>query len=307
MSVKQDILATLSYFDIFNYPLTQIEIYQYLRNSHPQTVFTTALQDLCMDNWIYKLDELYSLQDNYSLITRRKEGNARARTMMKTAEKIAGFLSAFPFVRGVAVSGSLSKNFADKDADIDFFIITAKNKLWLARTIMHCFKKLTFLVKKQEWFCMNYYIDEQMYQIKEKNIFTATEIATLLPLRGIDAFEQFYANNKWSRNYLPNHILRVSYINETKSSLLKKSIEFLLNNPVGNLLDNAFMKITGYRWLKKTRKHKLNKRGIIMGMDVSRHYAKPDPESFQKKLVETYEKKIFNLFLRYESRAKSIY
>ena len=42
-------------------------------------------------------------------------------------------------------------------------------------------------------------------------------------------------------------------------------------------------------------------------MVVSRHYAKPDPESFQKKLVETYEKKIFSLFMRYESKAKSIF
>ena len=254
MSVKQDILATLSYFDIFDYPLTQTEIFQFLRNSHSHTVFAEAIQDLCIENWIYKLDEFYSLQDNHALISRRKEGNARARNMMKTAEKIAGFLSAFPFVRGVAVSGSLSKNFADKDADIDFFIITAKNRLWLARTIMHCFKKLTFLVKKQEWFCMNYYIDEQMSQIKEKNIFTATEVATLLPLRGINAFRQFYASNRWSHNYLPNHILRVSYINETKSSLLKKSIEFLLNNSLGNLMDRFLMKLTAYRWRQKTKK-----------------------------------------------------
>ena len=307
MCVKQDILATLSYFDIFDYPLTQTEIFQFLRHTHPQTEFSGALQDLCMENWIYKLDEFYSLKDNYALVTRRKEGNARARTMLKTAEKIANFLSGFPFVRGVAISGSLSKNFADKDSDIDFFIITSKNKLWVARTIMHCFKKLTFLVKKQEWFCMNYYIDEGMFQIKEKNIFTATEVATLLPLRGISAFREFYANNKWSRHYLPNHVLRVSYMNETKNSFLKKTIEFLLGNPLGNLLDRFFMKLTRYRWAQKTKNRKLNKRGIVMGMDVSRHYAKPDPESFQKKLVETYEKRIFNLFLRYESKAKSIY
>jgi hypothetical protein len=307
LCVKQDILATLSYFDIFDYPLTQTEIFQFLRHPSTQPEFNKAIQELYIENWIYKLDEFYSLQDSYALITRRKEGNARARNMMKTAEKIAGFLSAFPFVRGVAVSGSLSKNFADKDADIDFFIITAKNKLWLARTIMHCFKKFTFLVKKQEWFCMNYYIDEQMCQIKEKNIFTATEVATLLPLRGINAFRQFYANNKWSRNYLPNHILRVSYVNETKSSLLKKCVELLLNNPAGNLLDRLLMKLTAYRWLQKTKNQKLNKRGIVMGMDVARHYAKPDPESFQKKLIETYENKIFSLFMRYESKAKSIY
>jgi predicted nucleotidyltransferase len=307
LCVKQDILATLSYFDIFDYPLVQTEIFQFLRHVYPQKEFTEALQELCIENWIYKLDEFYSLQDNYSLVVRRKDGNARAKNMLKTAEKIAALLSKFPFVRGVAVSGSLSKNFADKDSDIDFFIITAKNKLWLARTFMHCFKKFTFLVKKQEWFCMNYYIDEEVLQIKEKNLFTATEVATLLPLRGINSFQQFYMSNKWSRNYLPNHVLRISYVDEVKKPLLKKAVEFIFSNPLGNLLDILLMKLTSYRWLKKKEQRKLNKRGFVMGMDVSRHYAKPDPESFQKKLVETYEKKIFNLFLRYESRAKSIY
>ncbi|MFL5811743.1 MAG: nucleotidyltransferase domain-containing protein [Flavisolibacter sp.] len=307
LCVKQDILATLSYFDIFDYPLFQTEIFQFLRHSYPQKEFTEALQELCNENWIYKLDEYYSLQDNYSLVIRRKEGNSRAKNMLKTAEKIAAFLSRFPFVRGVAVSGSLSKNFADKDSDIDFFIITAKNRLWLARTFMHCFKKITFLVKKQEWFCMNYYIDEEAMQIKEKNLFTATEVATLLPLRGIDSFQQFYVNNKWSRNYLPNHVLRVSYVDELKKPFFKKLVELIFNNPLGNVLDISLMKLTRRRWALKKKQRRLNKRGFVLGMDVSRHYAKPDPESFQKKLVETYEKKIFNLFLRYESRAKSIY
>ena len=162
------------------------------------------MQDLTSENWIYKFDEFYMLQENASLVSRRRSGNIKARQLLKTAEKIAGFLSLFPFVRGVAISGSLSKNFADESSDIDFFIITAKNRLWLARTFMHIFKKFTFLFKKEDWFCMNYYIDEAFPEIREKNIFTATEVATLLTLRGIEVFKQFFENNKWSRDFFPN-------------------------------------------------------------------------------------------------------
>jgi hypothetical protein len=67
------------------------------------------------------------------------------------------------------------------------------------------------------------------------------------------------------------------------------------------------MKISVYRWNQKTRSGKLNKRGIVMSMDASRHYAKPNPATFQKKFMESYEKKIFNLFCRYESRAKTVF
>lgn len=307
MCVKKDILATLSYFDIFDYPLTQTEIAQFLKADYSHEEFSEDLHILTMENWIFKFDEFYMLHNNYSLVQRRRKGNAQAKTMLKTAENIAAFLSTFPFVKGVAVSGSLSKNFADENSDIDFFIITEKNKLWLARTFMHCFKKIAILQKKQDLFCMNYYVDEKMLQIKEKNIYTATEIVTLLPLRGIQAFEDFFAENTWSKIFLPNHSLRISYVEETKSPFLKKAIEFIFRNPIGNLLDSLLMKLSIYQWNKKARSGKLNKRGIVMSMDASKHHAKPNPLLFQKKFMDLYEKKIFNLLCHYESKAKTVF
>jgi len=307
LSLKQDILATLSYFDIFNYPLTQTEIAQFLKTGYHHQEFVEGLRTLTIENWVYKFDEFYMLQNNYSLVTRRKKGNIQARAMLKTAEKIGGFLSAFPFVKGVAVSGSLSKNFADENSDIDFFIITEKNKLWLARTFMHCFKKLAVIFKKQDWFCMNYYVDEEMLQIKEKNIYTATEVATLLPLRGIYIFKEFFNQNKWSKTFLPNHSLRISYVEEAKNPFLKRIIEAIFRNPVGKFIDLVLMKLTLRRWHQKTRSGKLNKRGVVMSMDGGRHHAKPNPLVFQKKFMESYEKKIFNLFCSYESKAKTVF
>ena len=307
MCVKQDILATLTYFDIFDYPLTQTEIAQFLKSAYAQDDFTESLHHLTRENWIYKFDDFYTLQENYSLVIRRMKGNKQARNMLKTARQIAGVLSAFPFVKGVGVSGSLSKNFADESSDIDFFIITERNKLWMARTIMHAFKKLAMLFGKADLFCMNYYIDEEMMEIKEKNIYTATEIATLLPLRGISTFEEFFKQNIWSRDFLPNHSLRISYVEENRNPFLKKLAEWMFRNPLGQVLDHLFMKLTVYQWNKKTRSGKLNKRGIIMSIDASKHHAKPNPLSFQKKFMELYEKKIFNLFCRYESKAKTVF
>ena len=307
LPVKHDILATLSYFDIFDYPITQTEIFQFLHHDHSIDEVTEGLNQLSAENWIFKYDDFYTLQENHQLITRRRKGNVQARKMLKTADTVAAFLSGFPFVKGVAVSGSLSKNFAEESSDIDFFIITTRNRLWLARTMMHCFKKLTFLFNRQDWFCMNYYIDEDALEIAEKNIYTATEIATLLPLRGISIFEEFFQANKWSREFLPNHTLRISYVNEVNDNFFKKAVEFLLDNPLGNFFDYLLMKITARRWSKKTRTGRKNKRGMVMGMDAARHCAKPHPKNFQQKLVLTYEQKIVNLFRRFETRAKSIF
>jgi predicted nucleotidyltransferase len=227
--------------------------------------------------------------------------------MLLKAEKIAGFLSLFPFVRGVSVSGSLSKNFADEDSDIDFFIITAKNRLWIARTFMHLFKKLTFLAGKQHWFCMNYYVSEDHMEIKEKNLYTAIEVATLMPLRGISVSRDFIAQNNWSQDFLPNHSLRVSHVEEIRNPFFKKCFEFLFSGRAADALDRALMRYTSYRWGKKQDHKQLNSHGNVMGMDTDRHYAKPNPVNFQVKLLAQYERKVQGLVRRFERRIKSIH
>jgi hypothetical protein len=296
--IKRNILATLAYFDLFNYPLTMDEAYLFLPIKYSTEEFGYCLRSLVIDKLIYKFEKYYTLKNDPFLIERREKGNAKAAEMIAIAGKVGDLLIRFPYVRGIAISGSLSKNFADDDSDIDLFIITAKNRLWIARTIMHCFKKLTFLFKKEHYFCMNYYIDEQDLLIHEKNIYTATEVATLMPLHGETVFEQFYSANMWTRDYLPNRCLRVATAKPVKNSLFKRFVEWLFNNRAGNVIDSALMRITAKRWLKKMQQKKRNNRGIIMAMDSGKHYAKPDPVNFQAKLIVSYQHKVSQVWER---------
>jgi predicted nucleotidyltransferase len=179
-SINRNILTTLAYFDMFNYPLTRVEIFLFLQQEYRLDEFEVALRYMVASQAIYNFDNYYTLKNDQSLIKRRVEGNRKAADLVKIAHKVSDLLIRFPFVRGIAISGSLSKNFADDDSDIDLFIITAKNRLWIARTLMHTFKKLTFLFNKQHYFCMNYYVDEAQLQIAEKNIYTAIEVAWII-------------------------------------------------------------------------------------------------------------------------------
>jgi predicted nucleotidyltransferase len=299
--IKKNILATLAYFDLFNYPLTMEEMFLYLPAKSSPEEFEQGLMHLVIDRLVYRFDKFYTLKNDYFLIERRVKGNAKAAEMIGIAKKVSDLLIRFPYVRGIAISGSLSKNFADENSDIDLFIITAKNKLWLARTIMHCFKKLTFLVKREHYFCMNYYIDEEDLQIHEKNIYTAIEVATLIPLHGDTVFEQFYNANAWGREYLPNKCLRLTTAKGLKKSFMKRFIEMLFNNRLGNAIDNLMMHITANRWLKKKQMKKLNTRGIVLCLDCGKHYAKPDPRNFQDKLIVKYQNKVSQLLDHWES------
>jgi len=295
MTTAQNILKTLGYFDLFQYPLTRQEIYSFHTDDVEHATIDIALQELLKDEYVFKLDEFYSLHNDQQLAERRRKGNSMAADQLKTAGRVAKFLSRFPYVKAIAVSGSLSKNFATEKTDIDFFVVTASNRLWIARTCMHLYKKLTFLTGRQNWFCMNYYVDEEGLEIKEKNIFTAIEVATLLPMQGGSCIAEFVASNTWVKDFLPVHDTGKTAVPEIQKGLFAKLVEGLFNGRLGNYADKLLMHITQKRWQKKVLKQRLNSRGGYLGMVVDRHFSKPDPKNFQDKVVEGYRHKVEQL------------
>lgn len=288
ITLQSDILKTLAYFDIFHYPLTNEEIRNFLATKATQQQVDEQLVKLEVKDIIYKIDGFYSLHNDLFLVVRRKNGNQKAIAEIQNAVKAAKILYRFPFVEGLALSGSLSKNYADENTDIDFFIITKANRLWIARTLMHIFYRFASLAGKQDWFCMNYYIDENGMDIEEKNIFTAIEIVTLIPMQGLEKVQAFINKNKWTTGFLPTYTAEKTSLLKNNKWFIRRLFEKLLNGSAGNTIDNWLLKTTAKRWAKKEQLKNLNAKGVCMGMLASKHCAKPDPKHFQQKILSQY-------------------
>jgi len=296
--INENILETLAYFDLFDYPLSRAEIYLFLKNKHPVGLFDDALNGLLEGGLIHQFDTFYALKNDHYLVVRRNENNKKAAELIKVAEKAGNFLICFPFVRGIAILGTLSKNHVGDRSDTALFIITAKNRLWIARTIVHCFTKLTLLVKKKPLLCVDYFIDEQHLETAEKNLYTAIEIATLVPLQGDTVFEQFFAANAWTRRYLPNNIMRIACAKAAKNRFFKRLFEALLNNPAGSRIDDTLMELTAGRWLNKARQNKSYSPGAAM--EAGKHFAKPDLKNYQNTLLLKYYARVSRVLRMYQ-------
>ena len=295
---ETSILKVLAYFDIFHYPLTKNEIRQFLDTTFTESKTDELLQQLLTNQTVFLYNEFYSLHNSALLADRRKEGNLRAERLLPKAFKIGRFLFRFPFVRAIGVSGSLSKNFADEKADIDFFIIVKANRLWISRTLMHLFKKLTFITGHQHYFCMNYYIDEEGLVIENQNIFTAIEIATLLPVCGKKTLDRFFAINSWRSRFLPGAFGQTHFQDEKPArSWFKRVAEWIFDNSMGNHLDKWLLTITTHRWQQKSRKGRRNKKGHMMNLITGKHFARSNPGAFQEKVLALYEQKLIDLKL----------
>lgn len=303
---KTAILKTLAYFDIFHYPLTRTEIKNYLSVQAGDIALAGWLAELEAEKLVFYFNGFYTLQDNPLLAPRRIAGNKKAEALMQKAMRIGRFLYSFPFVKAVGVSGSLSKNYADENSDIDFFIITGKNRLWISRTLMHLYKKLTFITGRQHYYCMNYYIDETALALEDRNIFTAIELKTLIPVCGRETINEFDAQNKWADSFFPACSFKNPATPEPSKSWLKRAGEWLLNNKAGNRLEEFCMKTTQKRWERKKHRGKHNEKGLAMGLISGKNFARSNPGKLQERILSAYQMKVNDIITASPGHSLSI-
>lgn len=292
-------LKTILYFSIFRYPLKIEEIHSYTNYAHLSET-ANELEHLIGEKILIKVDEFYVYAHDLESVTKRLKGNLEAHKIMAKAYKKARFISKFPYVEAVGVSGSLSKGYYDEKSDIDFFAITKPGKLWICRTLLMLYKKI-FLLNSRKYFCINYFISTSNLEIEEKNRFTATELKTLIPMQGKIVFEEFYRKNLWVTDYFSKFEPDLSCIQNSEKPAFSKAIEFALDNPIGGLTDAVFKKITLIKWKSKFRFMK--EEDFKIALKSTKNISKHHPSHFQKKVILALNSKIeevrsnFNIIL----------
>ena len=290
--LRVHVLKTLLYYDIFSYPLKCAEVYRFLgTNSITETDVQHALDTLTDDVIVYRFNDLYSVQPSELNIRRRLSGNKLAEKSLTIARKKGKLISRFPFVRGVFASGSLSKGYMEERSDIDYFIVTAPKRLWIARTLLVMYKRV-FLKGSHKHFCVNYFVDEDHLEIEEKNLFTATELATVLPLYGAEKYNQLIKSNKWLKGFFPNFTARPAADVPTLSTKgLKKIFETLINACFAENIESYFEKLTMNRW-KNLYGTRYSKTDFDIAFKSKAYASKNHPQHFQKKVIEIYAEKL---------------
>ncbi len=283
------IIRALLYFDIFRYPLTaqEIVLYMGIEADHLHTV-EQRLHILCDRLLIYRFNNQYSIPNDGGLAERRLRGNRMAQEVMPKAIRRARLIQRFPFVRSVNISGSLSKNYFDELADVDFFVITAPGRLWLCRLLLTIYKKV-FLLNVRKYFCINYYIDTNSLRIPDENQFSATEIITLKNQTGAAWYNQFMAENTWVRNYYPNHAYTLEIDTDNRPSAIKRIVERSLSGRLGNVLDDTAFRATTF-FLKKKYRH-LRAEEYAVSFRARKEASKHHPNSFQFKVMEALQQR----------------
>jgi len=250
--IHHAIIRTLIYFDLFKYPLRRDEIQAlFTTEICTRDLISSAITELVDRGLILEYGDFLLVQEDTSIIDRRLTGNALAYRAVGVARRIARLLANFPFVRGVMLSGSLSKNYMDAGSDFDFFIITAPRRLWLCRSLLAAARK-AIPKRWNRYFCFNYFIDAEALEIPDRNLFTATELAFLRPLYSMQALHELHTRNSWFRAFYPNPSQFTDPpLIEPFSRILKQSLEYVFRGRFGDALESRLLTFTQARWRKR--------------------------------------------------------
>ena len=294
VQLRSSIIRALAYYDIFSYPLTAEEIYYNLSSNHTNLAeINKELVLLTEKQIIFRKGNYFQLKDDNEHVNRRNSGNQLAVKRLRTARKVTWLISRFPFIRGILLSGSISKGFMEQDSDIDYFVITHPNRVWFSRLMLMLFKKV-FLLNSRKIFCINYFVDSENLEIEEKNIFTATEIVTLLPTFGKDIYEEFYEKNYWIREYYPNFPkIDVDKILDRENGIIKTLLEKVLGKKLGDRIDDFAMGL--FEKFNRTKYKNYDQQEFKLAFKSSKKESKHHPKFFQKKVLVEYENRIKSL------------
>lgn len=198
------ILHTVAYSDIFDYPLTAQEIHRYLigvRASLGQV--RSCLHD---SHWaslhLSERDGYFALPGREAVVDTRRRRTQVSAALWRKAARYSRWIASLPFVRMVAVTGTLAVDNAEPGADVDYLIVTEPNRLWIVRTLVVAWVHVAKLERLE--LCPNYLLTLDALDRFDRSLFTAHELAQMIPLYGSAVYDDLLGQNDWARSFLPN-------------------------------------------------------------------------------------------------------
>lgn len=230
---------TIAYADVFDYPLTAVEIHYYLAETAATLPEVEAVlaDKRFISRHLCRVGAYYALPGREETVAIRQERGQLARQMWPVAMQYGRLLASLPFTRMVAVTGSLAVDNVAPGGDIDYLLVTANGRVWLNRAFAIAIVRLA--ARRGHALCPNYILAERAVHFPDHTIYTAHEVAQMTPLSGLDVYAHIRQINSWTHSFLPNAIglPRELGHGRTPHHRLQQLAELPLRTPLGRWLD----------------------------------------------------------------------
>lgn len=312
--LRNSILATLVYYDVFDYPLTLLEVYKYLINPGRISRITGGIGEIKISDISEELDRLagsgtighkngfYFLKERNEIYDLRLERHKIADRKWKKFLKMVRFLALAPYLRGVFASGSMAINNTDDESDFDILVIAKSGRLYTGRFFLWLISSLGGIRRKKhekiapDKLCFNHYITDDRLYIPHESIFNAQTYVNLKPVMiGTELADEFYSANLWLNNYVYNfhpqrEWARRSVNRPVLFKFIAKTAEFFLDITFGNKIESIFKNFQQKRIKSDPATYEPGGRVIFTDKELEFH-----PRSFERVVIEKYKANLAKL------------
>jgi hypothetical protein len=250
--MRDALLRMVLYFDIFKHPLTVAELERLVAPGQRAAV-EAALTALESEGCIAATGPYRHLPGARHNIARRQERARTAEQVWPHARRAAAVLGALPFVRGVLITGSLSKSSALPGDDVDFLLLVQPGRVWSLKTITHVARK-AMPESLRELFCTNYLLDVDHLSLDQRNLFTAVELCTAVPMFGPEACAGFLAANRWAEHFVPGMSWSLARAdNARRQPRLRpvSAVEAVWRGPLADQAERRALRLWDRYWRRK--------------------------------------------------------
>jgi hypothetical protein len=197
------IARSVVYASLFDYPLTLAQLRETLLQSvqTPSEILASYERSAELQRLIEHRDGFFFPRGHSHLPGERRRREARSRAFLAHHGRLLALVCALPYVRLVALSGSIAHLNLEGGGDLDLFVVTRGRRVWSTTVAIILLAKL---MRRRSGVCANFVIADSRLALDPQDLFTASQIIHLKPLVGRSVLGQLVAANPFVARYYPN-------------------------------------------------------------------------------------------------------
>lgn len=215
--LQKAVLATVAYYDALEYPLTEFEVWKHLIADTTDGVpgaptlgpVAATIDELVEHSAILRTHGFIMLPGRQSLVLERIRSEKYSVAKIKRAAQLVRRIAWVPFIRMIALTGSLSMKRGDHASDWDLFVVLSRGAIWRGRTLLSLV--LQFIGKRRHGqhienrACLNHFVTDGSLEIAMQDYFSASEYRFMYTFLGRDIERRFELVNRWITRIKPNY------------------------------------------------------------------------------------------------------
>ena len=299
-SLERAFLQSVLYASLFDYPLTLAQLREGLIGERADELTLTrcyATSDL-LQTTVECAGGYYFPRGRSDLIGTRNRREAESQQLLESLAAPVAFVQAMPFVRMVALSGSLAHRNADREADLDLFLVTKRGRVWSVTLTALIVARL---LGWRRQLCLNYVVSERTLLVGPADLFCANQIVHLQPITGHDVYRAFLESNRFVERFYPNFRPKAVSPSRQRRSAFRRIVEFALDWTIAPFYERLCRLVYG-RHLRR-RAHTWRSRDQVR---LETECLKLHTTSHRREVMERFERAVEEAIERAEAEALTL-